>query len=212
VLGILSHCRRAADRALGHALVTPPARLRSDPFQEPDPSGLSARFEPPLDFFGGRHSIQLSYRRIVRGRDTTRRDRLASIGNRPRSANAPIPGGAAGSSSGAQCLGKEAWRRPRLGAATSSKHGRVRSLRITHSHRITHAHRFGSLTRIGTTLTSNPLASNRESFACNETARSFYWTPCGSPPHPRPAWFCPDAQPVPGMRRCHPSPYPDDWT
>src|SRR5258708_715452 len=59
--------------ALGHSPVTPLHVRIIGLLEVPDFPVFSARFEPLLDFFGGRYSIQLSYGRIVRGGDTTRR-------------------------------------------------------------------------------------------------------------------------------------------
>jgi hypothetical protein len=70
----LATCRSA----LGHSPVTP-LSLRIDRLLEvPDSPDVLANFELQLDCFGGRYSIQLSYWRIARGRDTTRRRQAAS--------------------------------------------------------------------------------------------------------------------------------------
>jgi len=63
VLGILSVSPARADRHFGHALVTPPARHQERTSEALDFRDILARFEPLLDFFGGCHSIQLSYER-----------------------------------------------------------------------------------------------------------------------------------------------------
>jgi hypothetical protein len=74
-LGLRPSCRTLSFSVVGSTRRQTLAAKRCENYGE---IARPAGFEPTTFGFGGRHSIQLSYGRLIRGRDSTRRCRAAS--------------------------------------------------------------------------------------------------------------------------------------